>query len=113
MGLSRLTHERYARMKQDGTFPAVPEPPPANPTPEPTPALMRGGRSQDSRAYQVMAMVRRVDGAIDWEFVTEDRRLSAAIVSASRYQFRAVVVSPHSKREFDNGKAIEQDGATR
>lgn len=105
-GLMNLTRERYARERMRGTFHAEAEAPVQAPA-EPPP-LTRGGRSKDPRAYQVLAIVMDTERRqSELHFVTESRSLSEAIQAASRYPFKSVVVSPHSKREFDNGKQIE------
>jgi hypothetical protein len=107
-GLTRLEHERYARMEMRGELPEV-EIEPVRVPPAPA-ALKRGGRSQHPGWYQVLAMVKKPTGT-DLEFVTEAKTVGEAITCASRYPFRAVVVSPHSRKEFDNNKTVEEDGA--
>jgi hypothetical protein len=107
MPLMRLTRERYARLRGHGECPDIeiePAPPAA---PEPPP-LTRGGEPKHPTWPRVIALVRNAAGTeVNWDFVTEAPRLSDAILMASRYPYRAIVVSKSGKREFDNGRAIE------
>lgn len=109
MPLKRLTHERYARMRMRGEWVDGPETPIVTALDQPC-VLARGGRAKHPNWYAVHALVKHPDGAIDVDFVTEAKTLGEAIQRASEYRFRAVVISPGSRREFDNGKAIEDAG---
>jgi hypothetical protein len=107
MPLKRLTHERYRAMRSDGTFPG-----------DAAGARAAAARHRSARAprcesthpgwFQVRALVRR-GGAVDAVFLIEYPTLSRAILAASAYPYRALVIDRHSARQFDNGKPFEEE----
>jgi hypothetical protein len=107
MPLKRLTHERYRNMRSDGTFPDLPVAP-VPPAPVIRPPARRGGESTHPGWFQVRALVKR-GGAVDHVFLIEYPTLSRAIVAASAYPYRALVIDRHSARQFDNGKPFEEE----
>jgi hypothetical protein len=111
MTLRRLTRERYATMRDRGEFPNMQAEPSAPVAVDPEP-LTRGGTPQHPTWPRVIALVRNQQGMVNHDFVAEASTVRDAILLASRYPYRAQVISRSGKREFDNGKAIEAGEVT-
>ena len=102
--LFRSSAYRQETIRDRAVAEMAPEPTPAAPQ-QPAP-LVRGGRSRRPGWFVVMAMLNGPEG-LSYEFVAEAPTEGESIALATRYHFRALVVSPHSKRVFDNFKPIE------
>lgn len=107
--LHRLSRERIQREIEQGQHEDVQEPEPTPVVATIAPPTRAEGVSQHPQWFQVRALIRRQDGSIEPVFLAEYPKAHHAIVAASTYQFRAIVINKHSKQEFDNRKPIEPE----